>query len=39
MDEGTDATKVLTNMEIKLAHGFIAVKNRSQKDVNNGMSI
>lgn len=29
MDEGTDCSKVLNNEEIKLRHGYIAVKGRS----------
>ena len=39
MDPGTDAMKILTNREIELKHGYIAVKNRSQKDINNGMLV
>lgn len=33
MDSGTDAKKILTNSEISLKHGYIAVKNRSQQDL------
>ena len=39
MDTGTNCLKVLKNDVIKLHHGYIAVKNRSQKDINNKMSI
>lgn len=33
MDEGTDCSKVLLNEEIKLLHGYIGVKGRSQGDI------
>lgn len=39
MDEGTDATKILSNKEIKLLYGYIGVKGRSQADVNIKMSV
>ena len=35
MDEGTNAQKTLLNKEIKLKLGYIAVKNRSKKDLDN----
>jgi hypothetical protein len=35
MDDGTDATKVLKNEEIKLLHGYVGVKGRSQADIKN----
>lgn len=39
MDEGTDCSKVLNNEEIKLRHGYIAVKGRSQADVSKNMQV
>ena len=39
MDEGTDAQKTLLNKEIKLKLGYIAVKNRSKKDLDNKISM
>ena len=39
MDEGTNALKVLKGEEYKLAHGFVGVKCRSQKDNINNKSI
>ena len=39
MDEGTDALKVLTNKEIPLKHGYVAVKGRSQKDILGKMGV
>ena len=39
MDRGTDALKILKNQEIYLQLGYVAVKNRSQKDINNGMRV
>ena len=34
MDEGTDCSKILMNKEIKLKLGYVAVKGRSQAEVN-----
>lgn len=39
MDAGTDARKVLLGSEISLRLGYIAVKNRSQMDLNNQMKV
>lgn len=39
MDEGTDACKTLKNEEIKLRHGYVGIKGRSQGDVNRGVTI
>ena len=39
MDKGTDAAKILKNNEIYLKLGYVAVKNRSQMDINNGMKV
>ena len=39
MDEGTNALKVLKGEEYELAHGFVGVKCRSQKDNINNKSI
>jgi len=39
MDHGTDALKILKNQEIYLSLGYVAVKNRSQQDINNGMRV
>jgi len=39
MDAGTNCLKTLRNQEIKLKHGYIAVKNRSQKDINDKMAV
>ena len=39
MDDGTDARNVLLNKEIPLKHGYVAVKGRSQKDVNVGVTV
>ena len=39
MDAGTDARKVLLGSEISLRLGYIAVKNRSQMDLNNAMKV
>ena len=39
MDRGTDALKILKNQEIYLKMGYVAVKNRSQQDINNGMRV
>lgn len=34
MDEGTDCSKILLNKEIKLKLGYVAVKGRSQAQIN-----
>lgn len=34
MDEGVDCVKVLTNREVKLTHGFVGIKGRNQREVN-----
>ena len=39
MDRGTDAMKILSNDEIPLRYGYVAVKGRSQQDIKGGMSI
>lgn len=39
MDQGTDASKILKNNEIHLKLGYIAVKNRSQDDINRGVKV
>lgn len=39
MDMGTDARKILLGSEISLRLGYIAVKNRSQLDLNNRMKV
>lgn len=38
MDEGTDCSKILMNKEIKLKLGYVAVKGRSQAEVNRKVS-
>lgn len=39
MDSGTDCTDVLNNKVIPLKKGYIAVVNRSQKDIQDGLPI
>lgn len=39
MDQGTNAKKILMNQEISLKLGFVAIKNRSQADLSNGMKV
>jgi len=39
MDHGTDCCDVLTNQVIPLRRGYIAVINRSQKDIQDGLPI
>jgi hypothetical protein len=39
MDRGTNCKKILHNEEIPLKNGYVALKNRSQQDIINGMSI
>lgn len=34
MDEGVDCVKVLTNQEVQLTHGFVGIKGRNQREVN-----
>eukprot|EP01017_Pseudomicrothorax_dubius_P043096 TRINITY_DN7122_c0_g1_i1.p1 TRINITY_DN7122_c0_g1~~TRINITY_DN7122_c0_g1_i1.p1 ORF type:complete len:726 (+),score=211.30 TRINITY_DN7122_c0_g1_i1:59-2236(+) len=39
MDKGTSAKKMLLGQEIPLKYGYVGVKNRSQHDINNGMTV
>jgi hypothetical protein len=39
MDDGTSAKKYLLGEEVKLKMGYVALKNRSQKDINEGLSV
>ncbi len=39
MDPGTDAIDVLQGRIIKLRRGFVGVVNRSQKDINDNVSM
>jgi dynamin 1-like protein len=39
MDDGTDATEILTNKVIPLKLGYVAVVNRSQSDINKNLSV
>ncbi|CAD8078311.1 unnamed protein product [Paramecium sonneborni] len=39
MGEGSDASKVLMNEEVKLRLGYIGVKNRSQQDIINKVPV
>lgn len=39
MDKGTDACEFLSGKKYKLKHGYILVKNRSQKDNNSSKTI
>ena len=39
MDSGTDCTDILNNKVIPLKKGYIAVVNRSQKDIQDGLPI
>jgi len=39
MDQGTNAKKILMNQEISLKLGYVAIKNRSQADLSNGMKV
>lgn len=39
MDEGVDCKKVLLNQEIRLHHGFIGIKGRNQREVNEKKSV
>lgn len=39
MDHGTDAKKLLENNEVPLKNGYIALKNRSQKDLEDRLPV
>lgn len=39
MDQGTNASRKLLGEEVPLKYGYVAVKNRSQLDINNNCSI
>ena len=39
MDQGTDCSEVLANRIIPLRRGYVAVVNRSQKDINDNLPI
>lgn len=39
MDHGTDCSDILDNKVIPLRRGYVAVMNRSQKDINDNISI
>lgn len=39
MDEGVDCKKVLLNQEIKLTHGFVGIKGRNQREINEKKSV
>ncbi len=39
MDKGTDARAVLDGQSVQLKHGWIAVVNRGQKDINENLSM
>jgi dynamin 1-like protein len=39
MNSGTDAVPILRNEEVPLKYGYVAVKGRSQKDIDSGMTI
>jgi dynamin 1-like protein len=39
MDKGTDCSEVLANKVVPLRRGYIAVVNRSQKDIQDGLAI
>jgi dynamin 1-like protein len=39
MDAGTNALPLLEGKAFKLKHGYFGVKCRSQKDINDGVSI
>jgi replication fork clamp-binding protein CrfC len=39
MGEGSDASKILLNDEVKLKLGYIGVKNRSQQDIINKVPV
>jgi vacuolar protein sorting-associated protein 1 len=39
MDRGTNARNILLNKEIELKLGYVAIKNRSQEDINQNRSV
>ena len=39
MDKGTNAKRMLTNQEVPLRLGYVGVKNRSQQDIVDNMSV
>ena len=39
MNRGTDALNILENNELALKYGYVAVKGRSQADIDSGMTI
>lgn len=39
MDPGTDAREVLNGWEVKLKHGWVAVVNRGQQDIDANASM
>ena len=39
MDRGTDAREVLEGRSVRLRHGWTAVVNRGQKDINDNLSM
>jgi hypothetical protein len=39
MDKGTNATKMLQGQEVPLRLGYVGIKNRSQQDIVNNMSV
>lgn len=39
MDKGTDARAVLDGQSVRLKHGWVAVVNRGQKDINDNLSM
>ncbi|KAI4292979.1 dynamin 1/3 [Pancytospora philotis] len=39
MDEGTDCTETLDNTHPALRYGYVGIINRSQADINNGVSV
>jgi hypothetical protein len=39
MDRGTNARQILLNEEIPLKYGYVAIKNRSQQDINDNIPV
>ena len=39
MDKGTNAKRMLTGQDVPLRLGYVGVKNRSQQDINDNMSV
>lgn len=39
MDRGTNAKKMLSGADVPLRLGYVGVKNRSQQDINDNMSV